>query len=42
MNKSDCFILDCGKGHSILVFMPPGKALYEIYKEVWGGGDFFM
>ena len=43
MNKSDCFILDCGKGHSILVFMPPGKVQwYNKNEEVWGGGGKFL
>ena len=26
MNKSDCFILDTGKGKTIFVFMPPGSS----------------
>ena len=30
MNKSDCFILDCGKGHDILVFMPPGRRCCQV------------
>jgi len=32
MNRSDCFILDCGKGKSILVFMPPGARKMEKFK----------
>ncbi|XP_023327211.1 gelsolin, cytoplasmic [Eurytemora carolleeae] len=34
MNKSDCFMLDCGKGHSILVFMPPGARKMEKFKAI--------
>ena len=32
MNKSDCFILDCGKSKDILVFMPSGARRVEKYK----------
>jgi len=32
MNKSDCFILDGGKGKAILVFMPPGARRMEKFR----------
>lgn len=32
LNKSDCFILDLGKNHSILVLMPPGARRMEKFK----------
>ena len=46
MNKSDCFILDGGKGKSIMVYMPPGSFspldlspwIYIMQKTVVGGG----
>ncbi len=31
MNKSDCFILDTGKGKTIFVFMPPGSSFYTVF-----------
>ena len=32
LNKSDCFILDLGKGHDILVYMPQGARRMEKFK----------
>jgi hypothetical protein len=32
MNKSDCFILDCGKSSDILVYMPSGARRVEKFK----------
>ena len=32
LNKSDCFILDLGKGHDILVYMPAGARRMEKFK----------
>ena len=32
LNKSDCFILDLGKNHNILVLMPPGARRMEKFK----------
>lgn len=32
LNKSDCFILDLGKGHDILVYMPKGARRMEKFK----------
>ena len=32
MNKADCFILDLGKGHDILVYMPAGARRMEKFK----------
>ena len=34
MNKSDCFILDGGKDHPILVFMPPQARKMEQFRAV--------
>eukprot|EP00092_Neocalanus_flemingeri_P034413 GFUD01037422.1.p1 GENE.GFUD01037422.1~~GFUD01037422.1.p1 ORF type:complete len:714 (-),score=230.81 GFUD01037422.1:107-2248(-) len=34
MNKSDCFILDGGKDHSILVYMPTGARKMEQFRAV--------
>ena len=34
MNKSDCFILDGGKDHSILVYMPAGARKMEQFRAV--------
>merc|ERR1719470_387190 len=34
MNQSDCFILDGGKGHPLLVFMPPGARKMEQFRAV--------
>ena len=34
LNKSDCFILDEGKNHSILVLMPPGARKMEQFRAV--------
>lgn len=34
MNKSDCFILDGGKGNQILVFMPPGARKMEKFRAI--------
>jgi len=34
MNKSDCFILDGGKNHPILVYMPPGARKMEQFRAV--------
>ena len=32
LNKSDCFILDCGKAHDIFVYMPQGSSTMERFK----------
>ena len=32
LNKTDCFILDCGKGHDIFVYMPEGSSRMERFK----------
>ena len=32
LNKSDCFILDCGKGQDIFVYMPEGSSRMERFK----------
>ena len=32
LNKSDCFILDGGKNHGILVLMPPGARKMEQFR----------
>ena len=32
LNKSDCFILDQGKKHDILVLMPPGAKKMEQFR----------
>jgi len=32
LNKSDCFILDTGKGQTVYVFMPPGARRMENFK----------
>ena len=32
LNKSDCFILDLGKNHDILVLMPPSARRMEKFK----------
>ena len=32
LNKSDCFILDLGKNHNILVLMPPGARRMEKFR----------
>lgn len=32
LNKSDCFILDLGKNHSILILMPPGSRRMEQFR----------
>lgn len=32
LNKNDCFILDCGKGHDVLVYMPKGSSRMERFK----------
>ena len=32
LNKSDCFILDCGKAHDIFVYMPEGASRMERFK----------
>ncbi|XP_059094950.1 gelsolin, cytoplasmic-like isoform X1 [Tigriopus californicus] len=32
MNKSDCFILDLGRDHDVLVYMPPGARKMERFK----------
>jgi len=34
LNKNDCFILDCGKGFSILVYMPEGARKMEQFKAI--------
>ena len=34
MNKSDCFILDGGKNHPILVYMPPGARKMEQFRAI--------
>ena len=34
MNKSDCFILDGGKDHPLLVFMPPQARKMEQFRAV--------
>jgi hypothetical protein len=34
MNKSDCFILDGGKDHPILVYMPAGARKMEQFRAV--------
>ena len=34
MNKSDCFILDGGKNHSILVYMPAGARKMEQFRAI--------
>lgn len=34
MNKADCFILDGGKDHPILVYMPPGARKMEQFRAV--------
>ena len=34
LNKSDCFILDLGKNHSILVLSPPGARRMEQFRAV--------
>jgi hypothetical protein len=32
MNKSDCFILDCGRTKDILVYLPSGARKVEKFK----------
>jgi len=32
LNKTDCFILDCGKGQDIFVYMPEGSSRMERFK----------
>ena len=32
LNKSDCFILDLGKNHNILVLMPPSARRMEKFR----------
>ena len=32
LNKTDCFILDCGKGQDIFVYMPEGSSKMERFK----------
>jgi hypothetical protein len=32
MNQEDCFILDLGKGHDILVYMPKGARRMEKFR----------
>lgn len=39
MNKEDCFILDLGKGHDVLVYMPPGARRMEKYKATMAANE---
>jgi len=32
LNKTDCFILDCGKSHDVFVYMPQGSSRMERFK----------
>ena len=32
LNKSDCFILDCGKGDVVMVYMPEGSSRMEKFR----------
>jgi hypothetical protein len=34
MNRSDCFVLDCGKGKSILIYMPAGARKMEKFRAI--------
>jgi hypothetical protein len=34
MNQSDCFVLDCGKGKSVLVYTPRGSRKMEKFRAI--------
>ena len=42
MNRSDCFVLDCGRGKSILVYMPPGSRKMEKFRAIQVSSDHIL
>ncbi len=42
MNRSDCFVLDCGRGKSILVYMPPGSRKMEKFRAIQVNSDHIL
>ena len=39
LNKSDCFVLDAGKGQDVMVFMPEGATAFERFKATQVAND---
>lgn len=39
LNKTDCFILDCGKAHDVFVFMPPGARKMEKFRGIQAANE---
>ena len=39
LNKTDCFILDCGKAHDVFVYMPPGARKMEKFRAIQAANE---